>query len=213
MRRTTTALAVGASALALPAAGSAIAQPAAPRATAATGAQALVPTAHRQIRLAAVRRANRYDRAQNRLVRHAVRLRHRVAHLRDADHPARTVRRFRARVEDDAPVRLRARVRTLRERLHDARAEAAAASSTATASAATASASPTLEAIAACESGGNPAASTGNGFYGKYQFTPETWASVGGTGNPAAASEAEQDQRAAMLYAREGAAPWPVCGR
>ena len=74
-------------------------------------------------------------------------------------------------------------------------------------------ASPTLEAIAACESGGNPATNTGNGFYGKYQFTLSTWQSVGGAGNPAAASEAEQNKRAALLYAREGASPWPVCGR
>ena len=35
---------------------------------------------------------------------------------------------------------------------------------------------------------------------------------VGGTGDPAAASEAEQDARAAMLYAQAGASPWPVCG-
>jgi Transglycosylase-like domain len=74
-------------------------------------------------------------------------------------------------------------------------------------------ASPTLQAIAACESGGNPATDTGNGFYGKYQFTQETWEAVGGTGNPAHASEAEQDRRATMLYARAGASPWPVCGR
>jgi hypothetical protein len=71
---------------------------------------------------------------------------------------------------------------------------------------------PHLQAIAACESGGDPATNTGNGFYGKYQFTQQTWQSVGGAGNPAAASEAEQDRRAAMLYAREGASPWPVCG-
>jgi hypothetical protein len=70
-----------------------------------------------------------------------------------------------------------------------------------------------LEAIAACESGGNPSANTGNGFYGKYQFTMQTWQSVGGTGNPAAASEAEQNRRAAMLYAQAGSSPWPVCGR
>ena len=70
-----------------------------------------------------------------------------------------------------------------------------------------------LQAIAACESGGDPATNTGNGFYGKYQFTQETWQSVGGDGNPAAASEAEQDRRAAMLYAREGSSPWPVCGQ
>ena len=71
----------------------------------------------------------------------------------------------------------------------------------------------TLQAIAACESGGNYSTNTGNGFYGAYQFTQSTWASVGGSGNPAAASPAEQDRRAAMLYAREGASPWPVCGR
>jgi hypothetical protein len=70
-----------------------------------------------------------------------------------------------------------------------------------------------LQAIAACESGGDPSTNTGNGFYGKYQFTIATWQSVGGTGNPAAASEAEQDRRAATLYARSGSSPWPVCGR
>jgi hypothetical protein len=74
-------------------------------------------------------------------------------------------------------------------------------------------ASPVLEAIAACESGGNPSTDTGNGFYGKYQFTQETWQAVGGTGNPAAASEAEQDRRAAQLYAQAGPSQWPVCGR
>ena len=70
-----------------------------------------------------------------------------------------------------------------------------------------------LQAIAACESGGNPSAIGGGGAYrGKYQFDQGTWASVGGSGDPAAAPEAEQDKRAAMLYARAGAAPWPVCG-
>ena len=59
-------------------------------------------------------------------------------------------------------------------------------------------ASGTLEAIAACESGGNPGTNTGNGFYGKYQFTLSTWQSVGGSGNPASASEAEQNKRAAL---------------
>ena len=74
-------------------------------------------------------------------------------------------------------------------------------------------ASAPLQAIAACESGGNPSTNTGNGFYGKYQFTQSTWQSVGGTGNPAAASEAEQDRRAALLYAQSGSSPWPVCGQ
>jgi hypothetical protein len=70
----------------------------------------------------------------------------------------------------------------------------------------------TLAAIRACESGGNYATNTGNGFYGAYQFTQSTWESVGGTGNPAAASPAEQDKRAAILYSQQGASPWPVCG-
>jgi hypothetical protein len=71
-----------------------------------------------------------------------------------------------------------------------------------------------LQAIAACESGGNPSAVGGGGAYrGKYQFDQGTWASVGGSGDPAAAPEAEQDKRAAMLYSRTGASSWPVCGR
>lgn len=69
----------------------------------------------------------------------------------------------------------------------------------------------TLQSIAQCESGGVPTTDTGNGFYGKYQFTLETWAGVGGSGNPAHASEAEQDKRAAILYSRAGRSPWPNC--
>jgi hypothetical protein len=75
------------------------------------------------------------------------------------------------------------------------------------------STNPTLEAIAACESGGDPTAVGGGGLYrGKYQFSYETWQSVGGSGDPAAAPEAEQDRRAAMLLERDGAGHWPVCG-
>jgi soluble lytic murein transglycosylase-like protein len=71
----------------------------------------------------------------------------------------------------------------------------------------------TLNAIAACESGGNPRAISAGGTYrGKYQFDYGTWESVGGHGDPAAASEAEQDYRAALLYSRAGSSPWPVCG-
>jgi hypothetical protein len=73
---------------------------------------------------------------------------------------------------------------------------------------------PQLQAIAACESGGDPSAVGGGGAYrGKYQFDQGTWASVGGSGDPAAAPEAEQDKRAAMLYARTGPSQWPVCGQ
>jgi len=70
-----------------------------------------------------------------------------------------------------------------------------------------------LERIAQCESGGDPTAiSPGGQYRGKYQFHPGTWASVGGSGDPAAAPEAEQDRRAAILLRTGGASHWPVCG-
>jgi hypothetical protein len=106
------------------------------------------------------------------------------------------------RVRDDSVGVIRARNKRLRTRI--ARLERGAGGSTASAP---------MQAIAACESGGNPSTDTGNGFYGKYQFTQSTWQSVGGSGNPAAASEAEQDRRAAQLYAQSGSSPWPVCGQ
>lgn len=71
----------------------------------------------------------------------------------------------------------------------------------------------TLDSIAACESGGDPTIVDASGTYrGKYQFDMGTWASVGGDGDPAAAPEAEQDYRAALLMSRSGSSPWPVCG-
>jgi hypothetical protein len=71
----------------------------------------------------------------------------------------------------------------------------------------------TLDAIGECESGGDSHAISAGGTYrGKYQFDYGTWASVGGHGDPAAASEREQDYRAALLYQRSGSNPWPVCG-
>jgi hypothetical protein len=70
-----------------------------------------------------------------------------------------------------------------------------------------------LDRIAACESKGNPRAVGGGGaFRGKYQFTYGAWQNVGGKGDPAAASEAEQDRKAARLLKRSGTSPWPVCG-
>jgi len=66
--------------------------------------------------------------------------------------------------------------------------------------------------IAQCESGGNPRAIGGGGKYrGKYQFSRETWRGLGGTGDPAAASEAEQDRLALKLYRQQGTAPWAGC--
>jgi hypothetical protein len=74
--------------------------------------------------------------------------------------------------------------------------------------------SSTLEAIAACESGGDPTAVSVDGAYhGLYQFDYGTWESVGGSGDPAAASPEEQTYRAALLYAQSGSSPWPICGQ
>jgi hypothetical protein len=73
---------------------------------------------------------------------------------------------------------------------------------------------PQLEAIAACESGGDPTAVSAGGMYhGKYQFSVATWQAMGGSGLPSQAPEAEQDRRAAMLYAQSGPGQWPVCGQ
>jgi hypothetical protein len=117
---------------------------------------------------------------------------------------ARREKRHRHKVLERKRARKRARELAKQQ-------SAAPAAATATQGAAP---SGNLQAIAACESGGNPSAVGGGGaFRGKYQFDYATWQSVGGSGDPAAASEAEQDQRAAALYARSGSSPWPVCGQ
>lgn len=73
---------------------------------------------------------------------------------------------------------------------------------------------PALERIAACESGGDPTAVSADGqYHGKYQFSLETWQQMGGSGDPAAAPEAEQDRRAAKLLAQAGPGSWPVCAQ
>lgn len=70
-----------------------------------------------------------------------------------------------------------------------------------------------LDYIKSKESGGNYGAVSPSGKYrGAYQFDQRTWQSVGGSGDPAAASPAEQDSRAAALYAKRGSQPWGVCG-
>jgi hypothetical protein len=100
-----------------------------------------------------------------------------------------------------------------RERRRAARRQAAAAQAAPATTTTGSTASPQLESIAACESGGDPSAVDASGTYrGKYQFDYGTWASVGGSGDPAAAPEAEQDMRAQMLMERSGSSPWPVCG-
>ena len=69
-------------------------------------------------------------------------------------------------------------------------------------------------ALRQCESSGNYQAVSPSGLYrGAYQFDLSTWASVGGSGDPALASPAEQDHRAQVLWSQRGPSPWPVCGR
>jgi uncharacterized protein YabE (DUF348 family) len=68
--------------------------------------------------------------------------------------------------------------------------------------------------IAACESGGNWAANTGNGYYGGLQFNLGTWQAYGGSGRP------DQNSREAQIAVAErvrdaegGYGAWPVCGQ
>ena len=68
------------------------------------------------------------------------------------------------------------------------------------------------DAIAACESGGNWAIATGNGYYGGLQFTPGTWAANGGVGMPNQASRSEQIRVAENVLRTQGIGAWPVCG-
>ena len=70
-------------------------------------------------------------------------------------------------------------------------------------------------AIAACESGGNWSASTGNGFYGGLQFTEQTWLGYGGGRYAPTASQATPAQQIAVarqVLAGQGIGAWPVCG-
>lgn len=65
--------------------------------------------------------------------------------------------------------------------------------------------------LAACESGGNWAINTGNGYYGGLQFMLSTWQAVGGSGYPHQNSREEQIKRAEILLARSGWGQWPQC--
>lgn len=69
----------------------------------------------------------------------------------------------------------------------------------------------TWDALAACESGGNWSIDTGNGYYGGLQFSMSTWQANGGSGNPAAASRAEQIRVAENVLASQGWGAWPTC--
>jgi len=69
------------------------------------------------------------------------------------------------------------------------------------------------DAVAQCESGGNYAINTGNGFSGGFQFTPSTWSAFGGQGAPQNATRDQQIQVAERVLAGQGKGAWPVCGK
>ncbi|MCQ2000117.1 transglycosylase family protein [Arthrobacter zhaoxinii] len=67
------------------------------------------------------------------------------------------------------------------------------------------------DALAQCESGGNWAINTGNGYSGGLQFSPSTWAAFGGTGDAANASREQQIAVAERVLAEQGPGAWPAC--
>jgi resuscitation-promoting factor RpfE len=69
------------------------------------------------------------------------------------------------------------------------------------------------DAIAQCESGGNWAINTGNGFSGGLQFNSGTWRANGGAGAAHTASREEQIRVAENVLHSQGIHAWPVCGR
>jgi hypothetical protein len=72
------------------------------------------------------------------------------------------------------------------------------------------------DAVAGCESGGNWAINTGNGYLGGLQFAAGTWSGHGGGEfAPSAhlASKEEQIAVAERVLATQGKGAWPVCGR
>jgi hypothetical protein len=70
--------------------------------------------------------------------------------------------------------------------------------------------------VARCESSGNWAINTGNGYHGGLQFAPSTWLGYGGGQFASAAHLATKDQQIAIaekVLAGQGKGAWPVCGR
>jgi resuscitation-promoting factor RpfB len=68
--------------------------------------------------------------------------------------------------------------------------------------------------IAQCESGGNWAENTGNGYYGGLQFSLGTWQAYGGSGLPSNASRTTQIAIATKLRnASGGYGAWPACSQ
>jgi resuscitation-promoting factor RpfB len=69
--------------------------------------------------------------------------------------------------------------------------------------------------LAQCESGGNWAINTGNGYYGGLQFDRSTWSSNGGTRYAAYPHQASREEQIAVAQkvrnSRGGYSAWPAC--
>lgn len=79
---------------------------------------------------------------------------------------------------------------------------------------ASASGSGIWDRIAGCESSGNWAINSGNGYYGGLQFSFSTWHAYGGgafAAYPHQATRAQQIVVAERLRAARGYQPWPAC--
>ncbi len=70
------------------------------------------------------------------------------------------------------------------------------------------------DALAQCESGGDPnIVSSGGSYHGLYQFSDSTWQAMGGSGSASDASPEEQTYRAQLLWDASGPGQWPHCGK
>jgi resuscitation-promoting factor RpfA len=79
-----------------------------------------------------------------------------------------------------------------------------------------AASSNTWDRLAQCESSGNWAINTGNGYYGGVQFSPSTWRGFGGTKYASSAhlaSRSEQIAIAEKVLDTQGWNAWPSCSR
>lgn len=109
-------------------------------------------------------------------------------------------------------LRLPARAASVRRKPRSSSTSSLSSTSSISSTPSTSSTSAQLQRIAQCESGDNPRAVSSSGTYrGEYQFDRATWRSVGGHGDPARASEHEQDRRAAILLRRSHGSAWPNC--
>src|SRR5687768_16144797 len=157
---TTTALALAGTALALPA-GVALAESTDDPPSPAESVLAAPFAGH--LTMNAQMRAERRELLVERLTPRIIRTERKTARLKGVDFSRRAEQR---RLHGNSPRELRKELKQSRRELR--RAQRAAATP---ATGANTTAAPHLEAIAACESGGDPSTNTGNGFYGKYQFT------------------------------------------